>query len=87
VGAPAAYVPLTTSGVFGIVRHPLYFGWALLVCAAPDMTATRAVFAIVSTAYVALAIPWEERALVDTFGAAYQSYRRQVRWRMVPGVW
>lgn len=81
------HVPLSTTGVYGIVRHPLYFGWALFVLGAPDMTATRAVFAIVSTAYVAVAIPWEERGLVDTFGLAYEAYRRKVRWRMVPGLY
>jgi protein-S-isoprenylcysteine O-methyltransferase Ste14 len=41
----------------------------------------------VSTAYVALAIPWEERSLLDTFGPAYESYRREVRWRMIPGIY
>jgi protein-S-isoprenylcysteine O-methyltransferase Ste14 len=82
-GAPA-HVPLTTTGVFGIVRHPLYFGWALMVLGAPDMTATRAVFAIVSTAYLVMAISWEERGLVGTFGGEYEDYRRRVRWKMVP---
>ena len=83
----AAHVPLMTSGVFGLVRHPLYLGWALLVFGAPRMTATRAVFALVSTGYLAIAIPWEERSLVDTFGASYEAYRRQVRWRMVPYIY
>jgi protein-S-isoprenylcysteine O-methyltransferase Ste14 len=85
--ARTGHVPLSTSGVYGLVRHPLYFGWALLVFGAADMTATRAVFATVSTAYVALAIPWEERGLIETFGPAYEAYRRKVRWRMVPGVY
>lgn len=79
-----AYVPLMTTGVYRIVRHPLYLGWALLVFGAPTMTATRAVFAIVSTAYLAIAIPWEERSLIDTFGDEYRQYQRGVRWRMVP---
>jgi protein-S-isoprenylcysteine O-methyltransferase Ste14 len=87
LGARTAHVPLTTSGVFAFVRHPLYFGWALLVFASPTMTATRAVFAVVSTAYVAMAIPWEERALVETFGGAYEAYRLKVRSRMIPGVY
>lgn len=85
--APRSAVPLSTTGVFGIVRHPLYLGWALVVCGAADMTATRAVFAVVSTAYVAMAIPWEERGLVETFGAEYERYRRLVRWRMIPLVY
>ena len=85
--ARLAHVPLKTSGVFAIVRHPLYFGWALFTFGAPNMTATRALFALVSTAYLALAIPWEERALGTTFGAEYDAYRRTTRWRMLPGVY
>jgi len=69
------------------VRHPLYFAWVLLVFGAPVMTATRATFAIASTAYLALAIPWEERSLIDLFGEQYEEYRRQVRWRMIPGIY
>lgn len=83
----AGHVPLNTSGVFSIVRHPLYLGWMLFTFGAPDMTATRAAFAVISTAYLALAIPWEERALVRTFGAEYEAYRRTTRWRMLPGVY
>lgn len=86
-GEPERHVPLSTSGVYAIVRHPLYFGWALLVFGAPHMTATRLVFAIVSTAYLAVAIPWEERALVAFFGPDYAAYRLKVRWRMIPGVY
>jgi methanethiol S-methyltransferase len=87
---PAAaiqHVPLETTGLYGFVRHPLYFAWALFVFAAPTMTATRALFAIVSTAYLAAAIPWEERSLIQTFGADYEAYRRKVRWRMIPGLY
>ena len=85
--ARPAHVPLKTSGVFAMVRHPLYFGWALFTFGAPDMTATRALFAVVSTAYLAFAIPWEERALMRTFGPEYEAYRRTTRWRMLPGVY
>jgi protein-S-isoprenylcysteine O-methyltransferase Ste14 len=82
--APARHVALKTTGVYGFVRHPLYFAWMILVFATPDMTATRLVFAVVSTLYLGLAIPWEERALVQIFGREYEQYRRLVRWRMVP---
>jgi methanethiol S-methyltransferase len=85
--ARSTHVPLTTSGVFAIVRHPIYLGWVLFTFGAPDMTATRALFAAISTAYLALAIPWEERALVRTFGAEYEGYRRKTRWRMLPGIY
>lgn len=86
-GSVPSHVPLATSGVYGFVRHPLYFAWVLLLFGAPSMTATRASFAVVSTLYLAAAIPWEERSLVEAFGPEYEAYRRKVRWRMVPGIY
>lgn len=86
-GLGAAHGPLHTSGLFGFVRHPLYFAWILVVFGTPHMTMTRVVFAVVSTAYLALAIPFEERSLLDIFGDRYREYRQKVRWRLVPGVY
>jgi protein-S-isoprenylcysteine O-methyltransferase Ste14 len=85
--ATPAHVPLETRGLYGFVRHPLYFAWALMVFAAPHMTGTRLAFAAISTAYLALAIPFEERSLVEIFGREYDAYRRRVRWRMIPGLY
>ena len=81
------HAPLETRGLYGFVRHPVYFGWALLVFGAPDMTFTRLVFAVVSTLYLMIAIPFEERGLIETFGQEYASYQRKVRWRMFPRIW
>jgi len=78
---------LSTRGLYGFVRHPLYFSWALFVFATPAMTGTRAAFAIISTVYLMLAIPWEERGLVATFGPQYEAYRQRVRTRMIPFVY
>ena len=85
--APADHVPLVTTGLYGFVRHPLYFAWILLVFAAPHMTMTRLTFAVLSSGYLAIAIPLEERALVRVFGARYREYQRRVRWRMFPGIY
>jgi len=81
------HVPLETHGVYGLVRHPLYFGWALFVFGSPLMTGTRAVFALASTLYLAIAIPFEERALIHVFGDAYRAYQQRTRWRFIPGIW
>ena len=80
-------VPLQTGGVYGFVRHPVYFAWMLLVFGTPHMTMTRLTFAVISTAYLAIAIPLEERALIGAFGAEYRAYQRRVRWRMLPGLY
>jgi protein-S-isoprenylcysteine O-methyltransferase Ste14 len=65
----------------------LYLAWALFVFGAPVMTASRFTFAAVSTAYLAVAIPFEERTLLTLFGAEYRAYQQKVRWRMVPGLY
>jgi protein-S-isoprenylcysteine O-methyltransferase Ste14 len=76
--------PLLDRGLYRLVRHPIYLGWVLLVFAAPVMTVDRLMFATVSTAYVVLAIRWEERSLRAEFGDRYARYQRTVRWRLVP---
>ncbi len=78
---------LKVVGPFRIVRHPIYLGWMLMVVAAPTMTVNRAVFAAITSAYLILAIPWEEKSLVAAHGDQYRVYQRTVRWRVVPGIW
>jgi len=51
------------------------------------MTGDRLTFAATSSIYLFVAIPWEERSLVRTFGKKYEDYKRQVRWRVVPFVY
>ncbi len=53
----------------------------------PVMTGTKLAFAILSTGYLAVAIPWEEQSLIRIFGVDYEAYRRRVRWRMLPGIY
>jgi hypothetical protein len=79
--------PMSTAGPYGLVRHPIYLGWILMVGAAADMTAGRLLFAVLSIGYLIAAVPWEERDLEREFGEAYRDYKAQVRWRVVPGVY
>ncbi len=85
--APANRRVMLKSGLYGWVRHPIYFAWIIVVWMPPTMTGTRLLFAAVSTLYLALAVPFEERDLVRTFGESYDAYRRAVRWRMLPGIY
>jgi protein-S-isoprenylcysteine O-methyltransferase Ste14 len=74
-------------GPYRLVRHPLYLAVLLLLWPAPVMTGTRFLFTALFTAYVVVAIPFEERDLRQTFGDGYAEYARRVRWRLVPGVY
>jgi protein-S-isoprenylcysteine O-methyltransferase Ste14 len=78
---------LQVRGAYRVVRHPLYLGWMLMVFAAPRMTGDRLTFAIVTSAYLLIAIPWEERSLEGVFGDAYRRYKERVRWRVLPYVY
>jgi protein-S-isoprenylcysteine O-methyltransferase Ste14 len=74
-----AYTPLKfrTPGLYRLVRHPLYVGWLLVFWSAPLMTSAHLVFAIATTAYILLAIQFEERDLARIHGE-YAEYRRRV---------
>lgn len=79
-------VEFKTSGPYGWVRHPIYSGWFLLVFAVADMTLTRFVFAVTSSAYLLIAIPFEERSLRQSSSGNYDRYMREVPWKLVPRI-
>ena len=84
---PSRPIEFRAEGPFAVVRHPIYLGWILMLFPTPLMTTSRLLFAVVSTAYLIIAIPWEEQLLIDAFGEKYRGYQRQMRWRLIPGLW
>ena len=78
---------LQHTGPYGVVRHPIYLGWLLIVWPAPTMSPSHAVFAAISTAYLIVATFYEERSLHETFGPAYADYARKVPRKMIPGIY
>lgn len=66
-----------TPGPYRYVRHPLYVGWLMVFWITPYMTAAHLVFALGLTAYILIAIRYEERDLVAHFGREYAVYRRR----------
>jgi len=87
VPSPDRPVEFKATGLFGFVRHPIYLAWILMVFSVQSMTYSRLLFAVISTAYLVAAIPWEEASLLETFGEKYRAYQRQVKSRLLPGVW
>lgn len=76
-----------TDGPYGWVRHPIYLGWVLLVFGVGTMTMTRLVFAVVSSVYILIAIPFEERTLRAHSAGAYDDYIRRVPWKLIPRIY
>ena len=75
---PYTSLKLGTPWLYRYVRHPLYVGWFFAFWATPTMTYAHLLFAVMTTAYILVAIQFEERDLVHEHGAAYEAYRKKV---------
>lgn len=64
------------------VRHPLYVGWFIVFWSTPDMSAAHLFFALMTTAYILVAVRLEERDLEDEL-PQYRTYKTQVP-RFIP---
>jgi len=71
--SPAFYTPW----LYRLVRHPLYLGFFLAFWAIPTMTLGHLLLASGMSVFMLVAIRFEERDLVDTFGDAYVRYRKR----------
>jgi len=77
-GKPYRPLGFVTPGPYRHVRHPLYVGWLLAFWATPTMTVAHLLFAVMTTAYILIAIRLEERDLTTIHGERYARYRRSV---------
>jgi methanethiol S-methyltransferase len=78
IGRPYTSLRFRTPGPYRLVRHPLYVGWLFAFWMTPTMSVAHLLFAVATTAYILLAIQFEERDLVNEFGESYEAYRRSV---------
>jgi methanethiol S-methyltransferase len=70
---------------YRLVRHPLMVGFIVAFWAAPEMSAGRLLFAALGTAYIVVAVRFEERDLRRAHGEDYERYTARVP-RFVPRV-
>ena len=60
------------------VAHPLYSGFFLAFWATPHMSAGHLLLSLGMSAYMLIAIRYEERDLTNYYGEAYTAYRKSV---------
>lgn len=84
VGRPAAKANFVTPFLYKLVRHPLYLGFILAFWGGPNMSAGHLLFAASMSAYILIAIRFEERDLVRQLGERYVAYRERVP-MLIPG--
>jgi len=76
-GLPQSNLPFGTPLLYRLIRHPLYVGWITVFWSTPRMTATHLFFAVMTTAYILIAIRFEERDLMAAH-PEYAAYRKRV---------
>lgn len=75
---PYTFPGFKVTWYYRFVRHPIYVGWMLFFWATPTMTAGHLLLAAGMTAYMLIAIVYEERDLVRFHGDDYLRYREKV---------
>jgi protein-S-isoprenylcysteine O-methyltransferase Ste14 len=77
-----------STGPYAVVRHPMYAGAILIFFATPLALDSWWAFipAIIVSAIVAVRLVDEEKFLAARL-TGYEDYRRQVRYRLIPGIW
>ncbi|GAA3399035.1 methanethiol S-methyltransferase [Cryptosporangium minutisporangium] len=71
--------------LYRLVRHPLMVGFLIAFWVTPDMSVGRLYFAVVASAYIVVAVRFEEHDLARQLGDDYRRYQREVP-RFVPRV-
>ncbi len=85
---PEDVTSLLTGGVYGVVRHPGYLGTIMmqLGMAFASRSYLPIFFAVLMAVFWVLVALKEERLLCKQFGKEYDEYKKEVRWRFIPGL-
>jgi protein-S-isoprenylcysteine O-methyltransferase Ste14 len=80
--------PLVSSGLYGLVRHPMYLGALIMVVGTPLALDSYWGVAVLVPAFFALAVRIrDEEKMLNAELPGYDEYTRTVRYRLLPGAW
>ncbi len=74
---------LVTSGVYGVVRHPLYFAGIVIFTFNPHITVNGLTVTVLAVFYFLFGMFIEERRFLKIFGSQYRDYMKRVP-RFIP---
>lgn len=79
---------VVSTGLYGLVRHPMYFGNVIMMLGIPIALGSwwALVFVLPGIAMLVIRIRDEELMLVQEL-VGYDAYTRKVRYRLLPFVW
>jgi|SRR5215469_1147272 len=77
-GREYSYLEFKTIGLYRYLRHPIMLGFIVAFWATPAMSLGHLLFSVATTAYILLAIQFEEHDLVSFYGDKYRAYKAQV---------
>jgi protein-S-isoprenylcysteine O-methyltransferase Ste14 len=80
--------PVVSTGLYGLVRHPMYVGALIMMVGMPLALASYWALLVMIPGVLVFAarITDEEKALRQDLDG-YQEYTEKVHYRLVPGVW
>lgn len=80
--------PLVSTGLYGVVRHPMYSGLLVMMVGTPlALDSLWGLLGVIVSLPVLAARILDEEKLLDEQLAGYPDYRVQVPYRLVPHVW
>lgn len=80
--------PLVTTGLYGVVRHPMYSGTLVMMIGLPPaLDSLWGLVAIVASLPTLMARVLDEEKMLCAELPGYRDYQTAVRYRLVPGVW
>lgn len=76
--------PIVRTGVYGLVRHPLYLAAIVILLCSPEFTRNWIAIRVICIAYILIGTSFEERRLLRERGEEYRLYQAEVP-RLFPG--